>query len=401
MGGGLVQLVAIGAQDVFLTGSPQQTFFRQTYRRHTNFAAASIAQTFKGQPKFGGHASCTISRNGDLICGLMVEIVMKKTMGTYYGDIYEPERFLKKVDLVIGRQRIDSMTNTWMNLYNELYRTGYYEKLSYQIACNFGNTDNGNTKRFYVPLPFWFCRGDPTTALPLISLQYHEVELHFEFERAENLSGVDPDFQPEVTLWADYVFLDTDERRWFAKTAHECLIEQTRVHIEPITVSATRTTHNISLPFNHPVKYLVWVFKKSLENHNTFAEYGSETSAPLDEACLQLNGVERFAPRKGSYFNLAQAMQVFKTNFNLGIYAYSFSLFPTESWPSGTLNCSRIDELRLQLITKAATLNSEFQPATESQTIKDAADFKVLEVYARNHNVLRIMSGMAGLAFSN
>lgn len=402
MGGGLLQLVAVGAQDVFLTGNAGSTFWRQKYVRHSNFAVESIAQDFSGKVAFGNRASCTLSRNGDLVTHLVMEITLKKAGKTFY----PAEHLLKEIELQIGGQRIDLLTNSWLRLYDELYRKVDAREAYAQMTDFDSQEAVGTVKRFFVPIPLWFSRGDPSTALPLISLQYHEVQLNFEFESAENIPGIDASFQPEITLWADYVYLDTEERRWFAQTAHEYLIEQTQVFREPVAVTSVQAQHNITLPFNHPVKYLAWVLKRSTADHGIFSGSlggleSTEVCGPIATAGLQLNGIDRFAPRTGAYFRLQHPMLTFGQAPSVGVYVYSFAIHPAEPWPSGSLNCSRVDSIRLLLVTKAAVLSSTDAASNEKQTLQGGTQLKLAEIYARNHNVLRIMSGMGGLAYSN
>lgn len=414
-GGGLMQIVATGAQDVFLTGSPDKTFFRQRHARHSNFAQESMEQSFSGTVAYGGKASCTIVRNGDLLSNLVLEITMKRTSEDTF---YPAEHLLREVSLEIGGQRIELMTNTWLRLYDELYRK-VDSRSAYEEMANFTKEPVGSVKRFYVSLPFWFCR-DMANALPLIALQYHEVRLHFEFEAASNIPGIDATVQPEVRLWADYVYLDNEERRWFAQAEHQYLIEQTQLIREPVNIGPKIAQFNVDLSFNHPVKYLAWVFKKGTESHGVFTARNDqsmasdnttplvaqglesmEVCAPLESCGMQLNGIDRFNPRKGSYFRLVQPSSAFGHAPSAGVYVYSFALHPADLSPSGTLNCSRIDAFTLQLRTKAATLSSTANASTDSQALQGIQDLKIVEIYARNYNVLRIMSGMGGISFSN
>ena len=327
MGGGLMQLVAYGAQDAFLTGNPEITFFKVVYRRHTNFAMESIQQDFNGGSS--NRKTVTISRNGDLITNCWLE-------GCKTGDLKGTEA-IKTVDLEIGGQRIDRHYGEWMDIWTELScpsgkRAGYN-------ALN----QNGT-----VPLQFFFCI-NPGLALPLIALQYHEVKLSFEFEGSMD----------SVNLYVDYIYLDTDERRRFAQVQHNILIEQ-------LQQQTGDSSENLRLNFNHPCKELVW----------------TSEGAPneLTGCTVKLNGHERFSPRDGEYFQLVQPYQ-HHSNVPVGknINVYSFALKPEEHQPSGTCNFSRIDNASLVKGKCGADQN----------------------VYAVNYNVLRIMSGMAGLAFSN
>jgi hypothetical protein len=394
MGGGLLQLVAYGAQDVYLTGNPQITFFKVVYRRHTNFAVEAIQQTFNGNPGYGNTVTCQISRNGDLINRVYLQATLGDIAGAVAADKYVNYvglRLLKNVVLEIGGQQIDKHYSDWMYIWNELSlpegkRHGYNKMVGESV-------DGGET--LYIPLEFWFCR-NVGLALPLIALQYHEVKIKIDFETRKNCTiGTDTRFEElkDVSLWVDYIFLDTDERRRFAQLSHEYLIEQLQF---TGTENLVTGSNRIKLNFNHPCKELVWVAKNSLTTDQDYwynyttgaAMVGNDVSAnPFTDAILQLNGNDRFAVRNGSYFNLVQPYQ-HHTNIpkNPGINVYSFALKPEDHQPSGTLNMSRID-------TSTLMVNTE--------TLPGAATYNGINIYAVNYNVLRILSGMGGLAYSN
>ena len=394
MGGGLLQLVAYGAQDVYLTGNPQITFFKVVYRRHTNFAVEAIQQTFNGNPGYGNTVTCQISRNGDLINRVYLQATLGDIAGAVAADKYVNYvglRLLKNVVLEIGGQQIDKHYSDWMYIWNELSlpegkRHGYNKMVGESV-------DGGET--LYIPLEFWFCR-NVGLALPLIALQYHEVKIKIDFETRKNCTiGTDTRFEElkDVSLWVDYIFLDTDERRRFAQLSHEYLIEQLQF---TGTENLVTGSNRIKLNFNHPCKELVWVAKNSLTTDQDYwynyttgaAMVGNDVSAnPFTDAILQLNGNDRFAVRNGSYFNLVQPYQ-HHTNIpkNPGINVYSFALKPEDHQPSGTLNMSRID-------TSTLMVNTE--------TLPGAATYNGINIDAVNYNVLRILSGMGGLAYSN
>jgi hypothetical protein len=399
MGGGLLQLVAYGAQDVYLTGDPQITFFKVVYRRHTNFALESIEQTFSGTADFGKRVTCQISRNGDLIHRVYLQVVLPAAGSGIKWDPYVGLALMNYVELEIGGQSIDKHYPDWMYIWNELTLPST-KKLGYQkmvgASPNVADTYAPTAPTLYVPLEFWFCR-NPGLALPLIALQYHEVKINIQFETLANLAkvGTITGSLSAASLWVDYVFLDTDERRRFAQLSHEYLIEQLQfTGSESITASANR----IKLNFNHPVKELVWVLQRSSPASNAWNNYvnadGVSTavsavnpnlawngSNTMTAAKLQLNGHDRFTQRDGDYFNLVQPYQ-HHDNIpnNTGINVYSFALKPQEHQPSGTLNMSRIDTAVLSFTSTYAG---------------------VIKTFAVNYNVLRVMSGMGGLAYSN
>ena len=173
MGGRLMQLVAYGAQDIYLTGNPQITFFKVVYRRHTNFSMETIKQTMNGTSNVdGGSATVTIARNGDLVSSMYL---MSKSVGTNDGT-----KMIKTVELEIGGQKIDKHTNEWMNIWNELSTNESKASSLKTMQCCVGNSTTTGVSNVQVPLQFWFCR-NVGLALPLNALQYHEVKVIFEW----------------------------------------------------------------------------------------------------------------------------------------------------------------------------------------------------------------------------
>ena len=266
MGGGLVQLVAYGAQDIYLTSNPQITFFKVVYRRHTNFAMESIEQTFNGTVGFGKRVTATISRNGDLIKDMWLEVDLG-VAANVDGNYGIGNALVKQVELEIGGQLIDRQYGEWMNIWSELTvpegkRAGYDEMVGNIPATG---TATAHKQRLDVPLMFWFNR-NPGLALPLIALQYHEVKLNLDLELQTRLAGSTTnvygatDSELTVKLWVDYIYLDTDERRRFAQVSHEYLIEQVQFTGDE-TLGATGA--RLDLNYNHPVKELIWVNQTS------------------------------------------------------------------------------------------------------------------------------------------
>ena len=398
MGGGLMQLVAYGAQDIYLTGNPQITFFKVVYRRHTNFSMEAIEQTWDGVSNSTSAARCTatISRNGDLVHRMYFEI--DGTVVTNYANITSVG--ITNVEIEIGGQKIDKHTGQWMNVWAHLTEpndSGHVGESSGSIAIGtlFQNmsgmggsdTNAADATKFFVPLHFWFCR-NPGLALPLIALQYHEVKviLNYNFGATNGTAAAFSAFASNK-LWCDYIYLDTDERRRFAQVSHEYLIEQ--VQEQSITAGANSS----SLNFNHPVKELIWCVDYIAADATIGQLTTIGTAASTATYQLKLNGHDRFAARNWKYFSRVQVWQHHTGpggltaaeagtggGFSDGIGVYSFALKPEEHQPSGTCNFSRIDN---------------------AQLVGSSADALANRVYAVNYNVLRIMSGMGGLAYSN
>jgi len=589
MGGGLMQLVAYGAQDVYLTGNPQITFWKVTYRRYTNFAIEAIEQTFNGQADFGRRVQCTISRNGDLAYRTYLQVTLPEInqlmgVGAYSSAAgatgvyarwldFPGEQIIAQVEVEIGGQRIDRQYGDWMHIWNQLTMTseqqaGYFKMIGNTTQLTFitdpsfadvdGPCDSQAPRQvcaprnalpettLYVPLQFWYCT-NPGLALPLIALQYHEVKINLDIRPIDEClwavttlncntesgqaGAVDPSAQGApgkpvpasiaynqslvaASLYVDYVFLDTDERRRMAQNPHEYLITQLQFTGDE---SVGSSSNKIKLNFNHPVKELVWVVQPDqnvdycsslvcdallfkvlgaqpfnytdaidalpnavhafggpestgkadpnsligqhafIDSDGLFESAGAmdayvpegwtgywhgpgnpynqpglggphlttdtttnvtsftkgtnaidnssvsdagtfvltETSLdmhcwgqnPVVTAKLQLNGQDRFSEREGTYFDQVQPYQSHTRHPDTGINVYSFALRPEEHQPTGTCNFSRIDNATLQLVLSNATVEG-------TKTAK-------VRVYATNYNVLRIMSGMGGLAYSN
>ena len=398
MGGGLLQLVAFGAQDVYLTGSPQITYFKVVFKRHTNFAIESIAQTFSGSVRYGSKVTAVISRNGDLLGELWLESVMTKSGDTFY----PAEALINRVTVELGGQELDKLTSTWYRVYDNLYRNNQTDRAAYQTMTDFVDSEaNATTKRFFTPILFWFCRS-PGNYIPLIALQYHELRVTIDF--ASTIAGIDTSDPAslQATLWADYVFLDQAERKKFASQPHEYLIEQTQfTGDENVEVStASSKSQQIRLSFNHPTKLLAWVVADP-STHGKFtggsAGATAEAFAPLQSAKLMLNGHDRAETRVGAYYNKVVPYQAAKANPDAGIYYMSFALSPTQHAPSGSLNLSRIDSAVLALTFKQATAGATVVSnitTPETTTIADTANLSALRVFAVNYNVLRVMSGI-------
>ena len=412
MGGGLMQLVAYGAQDIYLTGQPQITFFKSVYRRHTNFAVESIEQTINGAPAFNSRVSVTVSRNGDLLKRLWIQynpaellsgINEEGTVGANVGH-----SFLNQIELEIGGQLIDRHYGKWLTVWNYLteynatgeqggitatcmepggeddsYTSNYprptkYNRMAFthRAAINVTNANDAPNVAF-VPMQFWFCR-NPGLAVPLIALQYHEVKFNINFASFSNVLTGTPtgsEFN-SFKVYADYVYLDTTERRQFAQNAHEYLIDQ-------LQIQDNATEKTVRLNFNHPVKELVWVPVSQPVSDQAPAGGASPGGSFADGTVkIVLNGTDRFTERDVKYFTRTQIWEVHSgfgsVLFPDSIAVYSFALRPEEHQPSGTCNFSRIDNAQL--------VRSVAQPT---------------DIYALNYNVLRIMSGMGGLAYSN
>jgi hypothetical protein len=384
MGGGLMQLVAMGAQDVFLTGNPQITFFKVVYRRHTNFSKECIAQQFNGNVALDGQLTCTLARNGDLVQEIYLKTGLSSNQNYTATTARDMNNLIDTVEVEIGGQKIDKHYAAWLDIYNELFEPNI-EYLEMMTNLNANGSSTAVSKTLYIPLRFWFNR-NAGLALPLIALQYHEVKILLKLNNQNAIVTGNTLVSNQTELLVNYIYLDTDERRRFAQVSHEYLIEQVQ-HTGPETLATGAVNGHLSLNFNHPVKALFWT---------------TNGVQWINNIKLQLNGHDRFSEQPGDYFHLLQPYEcglgnrrslsrttrvwgdVTNVSVTNPIGMYSFCLKPGEHQPSGSCNFSRIDNARLS-----------FTGGTGSSSTDN------LHLFALNYNVLRIMSGMGGLTYSN
>ena len=444
LGGGLLQLVAVGKQDVYLTGNPQITWFKMVYRRYTNFAIESQAIYFDGDPDFGKRLTCNIPRKGDLLGALILEVTLPElyladasgTLAAYVNSL--GHALIEEISVEIGEQEIDKQTGEWMEIWSELtvapgQRDGFNAMIGRidgtlpppvtyppdKNAVSINGTYHYGATKLYIPLQFWFNK-NPGLYLPLLAMQYHTIRLNVKLRSLEQLvytasplnANQDCATTPKVKknkiidlrLYGDYIHLDVEERRRFVSNSHEYLIEQLQ-YTTKISIPASTNTALIPLEFNHPLREIVWVHQRdAMEKYNEWFNYSSvsinERGARRDmlqQAVLQLDGYDRFEIRDAGYFRLVQPFQ-YHTNVPLNqfIYAYSFAMKPEELQPSGSLNASRIDSIKLQIALRpdpAKTVlptDPNYVPARGNSHVR---------VYATNHNILRVVNGFAGLVF--
>ena len=316
MGGGLIQLVAYGSQDMYLTGNPQITFFKSVYRRHTNFAVESIKNIFNGTTNFGQNISAVVDRSGDLIHKMYLQVSIPAvnlhtaiTTGGESGQ-YVAFRWLNwlghilidHVELTIGGQEIDKHYGDWLHIWNELTQTaeqgpayaemlGNVPKLTQIQSCNTTSSTSTEAYTLYIPLQFWFNR-HPGLALPIISLQHHDVKINVKFRTfdeciwatkqdnsasspynaaiGENVFTTKPELG-DVFLYTDYIFLDTAERRRFSQVQHEYLIEQVQRKNGTIPQNTTGTS-STRFKFNHPVKEVIWTVQPKVHREKAYSQ---------------------------------------------------------------------------------------------------------------------------------
>jgi hypothetical protein len=441
-GGGLLQLVAQGKQDVFLTGNPQITWFKMVYRRYTNFAIESQTIYFDGDPDFGKRVTALVPRRGDLLGPITMEVVLPYvemsdgSSGSYVNST--GYALIEEISLEIGEQEIDKQTGEWMQIWSTLSTSAsQIDALNNMVgrvdglnqpptvlpspSCSVGGYTYGAVK-LYIPLQFWFNK-NPGLYLPLLAMQYHPIRINVKFRdlgsmivnpnTADSCSSLQP--LPtkivDIRLWGDYVYLDREERRRFVANTHEYLIEQIQ-YTPNISIPEGINTLNARLEFNHPIRELIWVVQRDImENTHEWFNFGSTSAFEagisrdmLQNGTLQVDGYDRFDPRDAGYFRLVQPYQYHtRTDVKSFIYLYSFALRPEEMQPSGSLNASRIDNMNLMLnfrpdSNEPATLTVNGLTVVNPAYAPNRGKAHVV-VYAKNHNVLRVVNGFAGLLF--
>ncbi len=448
-GGSLLQLVATGKQDVFLTGNPQISFFRMVYRRHTAFATEYMPMYFDGTPNFGQRITCLIPRRGDLLGRVTLEVnlpPLRDTSGnplSYTNAI--GHALIQEITFEVGEQEIDRQTGEWMEIWTQVTTPASQREALNQLigrrepydAPNLLPATSGDGMRLLIPLQFYFCQ-TPGLYLPLIALQYSPIRINITLRPLQQLfwrpppnpfPTTGPAWQPacstpldctaqiaSMLLWGEFVYLDVDERRHFVTTSHEYVIEQVQ-YTPPFSVTANQTTATIQVDFNHPVKEFFFVVQRDelAAGRNEWFNYshlGTDEPLPaflqpylnsnapanrldmITTALLQLDGHDRFQARPPQHFRLEQPFQHHTTTpVSSYIYNYSIALRPEDAQPTGTLNASRIDSIVWQ-IEMNPLLNNPAIPVTQQ---RGAA---TVRIYAHNYNIFRVINGFGGLVFT-
>jgi hypothetical protein len=401
--GVVLQLAAVGEQDVYLTGNPQNTHFKSAIKRYTNFSMESIRCYFDGSLKTGERVCCTVRKIGDLLANIHLTITLPSLYNNFgVNNLYVSWinnigfALIESVDLQIGDQLIDRQYGQWMYIWSELTST-YEQKetLTSLVGRNEVHTYSTSTGSLTLNIPFyfWFCKNSGV-ALPLIALQNQEVRIWIQFRTLKQLwisnniteaNKIMPtalEFT-SVSLLCDYIFLDNEERVYFAQNTHHYMIEQLQIQSESIDIN--KQVSIIEIPFNHPVKELFWVIQgNAIFLANDIFNFSDDSSdnpqPPIQSVVLRMEGTERFQEMNEYYFRKILPNQYHTSTSNNYIYMYSFALSPEELQPTGTANFSRIDRATLH-ITISNIRNS------------------MIYVYATNYNLFQIKNGSSGVVF--
>jgi len=344
MSAGVVQLIAIGAQDEYIVGDPEISFFSSTFKRHANFSQSIEKQTIHGGVKNNSMSSVQFERTGDMLS--YVYFTLDDTNQAL--DIQRWDTIIDKVELYIGGSLVDSQDSI------------FTEKIAIDtFAQNVSKSANGthpgvSARSYFYPLRFFFCEG-PQCALPLVALNYHNVEIRIHWATAASNYNVE--------CFANYYYIDNEERGNIASRKHDLLITQVQKNIPSGTTIQ-------DLTFNHPVKYIA----------SSDTEIDGALTSPTNKVKLNINGIDvsNFRWGKPHYIDV---MNYYHTNFvtSPDFFLYCFCLSTSSLQPTGSLNFSRLSSAKIMSETMSIT-----HP-----------------IYAVNYNILRIENGMAGLLYAN
>ena len=363
--GGLIQLAAYGAEDLVLTADPEISFFSNIYMRHVNFAIESINLLFTDIVGFGKTNYITIRRSGDLLSRLYLELTLPYdiSLTTSYWTNRIGFNIINKVEFYIGKKLIDRMYGIWMHIWVELtHTTDMKQLLSNMIGTtsNNGNSDGlicTTPHTLIIPLFFYFCR-NPGCAIPLNAIRHNQdLTLKFFFEKKTNCfhTGNSPnDDFINASIWADYVFLETDENRLYVQKPLEYLIEVNQ-HFERNLI--TSGNKSIRLPFTLPCKELYWIIYNNNRTGDKFTDMTyniNNNISMLDNMQLMFNTKNVFSSgaRDSVYFNYIQAYQHHKGFPDVGINCYSFAIYPEQYSPSGFINFKKLSTAVMNITTK-------------------------------------------------
>ena len=403
IGAALLELVARGEQDIALIGNPQMTYFKNIYKRHTNFSMETIEINFNEPGDFGKQTSAFIDKKGDLLHKIFIELDLPALTTNISWINGIGNHIIEYIELRLGGVLIDKIYGELMDIWSEMTTPLGLQGTYYKMVGKFGSynksTQTGALKLF-IPLPFWFCN-DISRSLPLIAMQYTDIKLTVKFRpytemyNLRSLTAGEIATIPSsktftsVKLLCDFIYLDVFERRKFASMKNSTtLIEQFQIS-DNHGVLANQTTINIPLHFNHPTKELIWFYRSAtnLDSYNERSNYAGDSTVssivkPFTNVELKFNGTDRFKKRSGDFFRFVQPYKHHTTGHEDFIYSYSFAIKPEDMQPSGTCNFSKIDNAVLQL------------------PLASGIEAGQITVYAYSYNILKIMNGMAGLMYS-
>jgi len=463
-GGGLLQLVANGKQDVFLTGNPQISFFKMVYRRYTNFAIESQPMYFDGTANFGQRISCLIPRRGDLLGRIYLDVELPQVYTldgsavSYVNSI--GNALIQEITFEVGEQEIDRQTGQWMYIWQQL-TTPASQKDALDLMV--GQVDNYQTPdiipgafqynlHLYVPLMFYFCR-NPGLYLPLLALQYHPIRINITIAplntlfynpnavtdaKCVNGNWVQPTNITSMMLWGDYVYLDVEERRRFVAKSHEYLIEQIQ-YTPLISVPPFQSQVTIQTDFNHPIKEFIFVAQRDFMNQvNEPFNYSSlAINEPLDisalsigNGCFSNNGFNNDSHNDGYSMNylptqnqrtdlISSALlqldgydrfQVRNADYFRLVQPFDHhTTTPVQQYiycyslalkPEDAQPSGTLNASRIDSVNWQITMNPVLNIPSSKNSATSIRGPATIRIYALNYNVFRAVNGFGGVLFT-
>jgi len=474
--GGLMALLAVGSQDQYLSASPEISYFKQVIKRFTNFSMESVNQVFLNKPVIDNSSiqtyTCRIGRYGDLLGQIYLCFTLPEIYSDAKTNVYDTSsedlrfRWIKNIanhmivsySVTIDNQKIDERWGEWMDIWNEISMPGDkkfgYDRMSGNTEANISpvkllprviienntltynvypnaapNSPSIPKNTYYVPLDFWFTK-NPAVALPLVALQYQNVDITIQFRHIEELyqiwdgpsgkyispakyrslgrtadvsisrflsytANANKTGTPSITgidinasLECNYYYLDASERNYIAAANTDYIIERLYRHQYYGLLQGPNT---LDLVLSNPIKEIIWILRRSdISDYNDW--YNFTANVPSDPRCPTLhsarllwNGVERIEEKSAMYFNLLQPFMYHTSSPRDGIYVWSSSLFPEKIQPSGAFNASTIAKINLILTTNAYPTFPNYDCV----------------VFCTYYNIFRIMGGSGGMVFAS
>jgi len=460
-GGGLLQLVATGKQDAFLTGNPQISFFRMVYRRHTNFAVESQPMYFDGTPNFGQRITCLIPRRGDLLGRVYLDVVLPTIYDTAGNPLSYTQAvghaLIQEITFEIGEQEIDRQTGEWMEIWTQLttppgqrealnemigrvepYTMSAAHPIQPGISTTHPPGPASDGLHLLIPLQFYFCN-NPGLYVPLIALQYSPIRINITLRPLQQLFWTPLPTPPlsqetqltqgtncvtqvscitpitSMMLWGEYVYLDVDERRMFVSTTHEYVIEQVQ-YTPPHALTANQTSATVSVEFNHPIKEFIFVVQRDvMESLNEWFNY-SNLATGEQVPTLVAPFVNSTAPAGRLDLIAAATLQLdgqdrFMTRppqyFRLQQPYDHHTVTPRESFvynysfalrPEDVQPTGTMNASRIDSIVWQIQMNTVLSnPAIPAWQQRGNCH---IVVYGHNYNVFRVINGFGGLLFT-
>lgn len=375
MSGGITQLVATGVQDAYLSGSPEVSFFRSSYKRYTHFASTVERQLIQGTPANNAVSTVRFEKKGDLLSQVYITAIdsaQASIPAVNWGSVID------KIELLIGGQVIDTQDEFFSSTIEPVVGAQSY-------SSRYVQTDD--TANIFYPLKFFFCK-DWQSALPLVALQFHDIELRITWG-SDITGGVSAS---SFAVWSRFIYLDKDEREFFATKSHDMLITQ-------VTRSViNKDTYNYEFALSQPVKYIAFLANDYATKYTESA--GANKSVAQGWTFkIQINGNDIGETKTLDHW--INANQFYLTPFGYrpdgaikNVAVIPFCLDTAKLQPTGTINFSRIDTFRL-----IAPPNSRFKNSTtpDNGIVASTCNY----FYAVNYNILRIQNGMAGILYAS